>query len=276
MNMRVVTFGAAVAAFVAFALPVAQAQDTTDTALQKIIESSSRSPSSVARDPYRHPYEVLKFFGLRDDMTVVEILPGGATAYWTEILAPYLREKGKYIAAIGDNEAASDERRQMNTAFRAKLIADPHLYDRVQVNLFGSSRYDVAPANSADMVLTFRNVHNWMADGTADAMFQSFFKVLKPGGILGVEEHRANDDQPQDPQAKSGYVRQDYIIALAEKAGFQFAGSSEINANPKDTKDYPGGVWTLPPNYKQGDHERAKFAAIGESDRSILKFVKPQ
>ena len=276
MNMRVVTFGLAVMALVALALPAAQAQDTTDTALQKAIEAPSRSPSSVKRDQYRHPYEVLKFFGLRDDMTVVEILPGGGTAYWTEILAPYLREKGKYIAAIGDNEAGSDERREMNSAFRAKLVADPHLYDRVQVNLFGSSRYDVTPANSADMILTFRNVHNWMADGTADAMFQAFFKALKPGGILGVEEHRANADQPQDPQAKSGYVRQDYIIALAEKAGFQFAGSSEINANPKDTKDYAGGVWTLPPNLKQGDHERAKYAAIGESDRAILKFVKPQ
>jgi predicted methyltransferase len=229
----------------------------------------------VARDPYRHPYEVLRFFGLRDNQTVVEILPGGAGAYWPEILAPYLRERGKYIAAIGDDEVTNAEARMLNPAFRKKVADTPQLYDRAAITEFGADRRDIAPPGTADLVLTFRNVHNWMTTGEADAVFRTFYKALKPGGVLGVEEHRGRPDQPQDPLAKSGYVRTDVIIALAEKAGFQLAASSEINANPKDTKDYSVGVWALPPSYRMGDQDRAKYAAIGESDRAVLKFVKP-
>ena len=140
---------------------------------------------------------------------------------------------------------------------------------------FAGDRHDIAPPGSADLVVTFRNIHNWMARGEAEAAFRSFYKALKPGGVLGVEEHRGRTDQPQDPAAKSGYVRQDYAIALAEGAGFKFVASSEVNANPKDTKDYPAGVWTLPPTLRLGDRDRAKYEAIGESDRFVLKFVKP-
>ena len=134
---------------------------------------------------------------------------------------------------------------------------------------------DLVPPGTADAVLTFRNVHNWMADGTADAVFASVFRALKPGGTLGLEEHRGRVDLPQDPLAKSGYVREDVVIGLVEKAGFRLAARSEANSNPKDTKDYPDGVWTLPPSYRLKDKDRARYAAIGESDRMLLKFVKP-
>jgi predicted methyltransferase len=200
-------------------------------------------------------------------------LPGGA-GYWTEILAPYLRDRGVYYAAVAEKNA-SEEAERMNATFDAKLKAAPALYGKVLVTEFGGDRHDIAPPGTADLVVTFRNVHNWMAKGEADEAFAAFFEALKPGGILGVEEHRGRADRPQDPKAKSGYVRQDYAIKLAEKAGFKFVGSSEINANPRDTKDHPQGVWTLPPTYRMGDKDRAKYQAIGESDRFVLKFVKP-
>jgi len=252
----------------------AAAAEPADPALLRIVEGPQRAPENVARDAYRNPAETLRFLGLTPSMTVVEILPGGGKAYWTEILAPYLRDKGKYVAAIADDEAASDARKRVNTDFRNKLVNDPQLYDRAQVNLFGTDRRDIAPPNSADMVLTFRNLHNWMASGDVEAVLESIHKALKPGGILGIEEHRGSPDQPQDPAAKSGYVREDYAIALIEKAGFRLEAASEVNANPKDTKDHPGGVWTLPPSYRLGDQDRAKYAEIGESDRFLLRFVK--
>jgi predicted methyltransferase len=252
----------------------AAAQDAADAKLTELIKGAQRSPANVARDASRHPYEMLRFFGLKDTMTVVEILPGGATAYWTEILAPYLRDKGVYYAAVGEKNA-SDELERLNAGFDSKLKAAPTLYGKVRVTEFGGDRHDVAPPGTADMVVTFRNIHNWMAAGEADDAFAAFYKALKPGGILGVEEHRGRADRPQDPKAKSGYVRQDYAIKLAEKAGFKFAASSEINANPKDTKDYAKGVWTLPPTFRLGDKDRAKYEAIGESDRFVLRFVKP-
>jgi predicted methyltransferase len=252
----------------------AAAQQVDDAKLLALVKGSQRSPANTVRDQARHPYEMLRFFGLTDTMTVVEVLPGGRTAYWTEILAPYLRDRGVYYAAIGE-KGASEEIDRLNAGFNAKLAAVPALYGKVRVTEFGGDRHDIVPPGEADLVLTFRNIHNWMAAGEADAAFASFFKALKPGGILGVEEHRGRADRPQDPKAKSGYVRQDYAIRLAEKAGFRLAGSSEINANPKDTKDYPQGVWTLPPTYRLGDKDRARYAAIGESDRFVLKFVKP-
>ena len=248
--------------------------DEPDTKLQALVSGPQRTPTMAARDGSRHPYEVLHFFGLRDDMTVVEIWPGGA-GYWTEILAPYLRDHGAYYAANDEIAGATEGALKSNAAFAAKMAATPALYDRVRVTEFGADRHEIAPAGTADMVVTFRNVHNWMASHEADAAFQTFFKALKPGGILGLEEHRGLTTVPQDPEAKSGYVRQDYVIALAERAGFKFVGASEINANPRDTKDYAAGVWTLPPVFRLGQVDRAKYEAIGESDRMVLKFVKP-
>jgi predicted methyltransferase len=243
-------------------------------ALQALIAGAQRSDSNRARDVYRHPLEVLTFFGVADHSSVVEILPG-APGYWTEILGPYLKARGHYIAANGDKDSNAPEVQKDNADFAAKIAADAADYGKVEVVEFHPGAKELASAGTVDFVLTFRNIHNWMKAGVADQAFATFFKALKPGGVLGVEEHRGRDDQPQDPLAKSGYVRQDYAIALAEKAGFKFAGASEANANPKDTKDYPAGVWTLPPTYRLKDQDREKYAAIGESDRFVLKFVKP-
>ena len=270
--MRILGRLLAVLLVVAFC-PAGFAADQDDAKLLSLVKGSQRSAANIARDPPRHPYEVLRFFGVTESMTVVEILPGGS-GYWTEILAPYLRDRGVYYAAIGEKNA-SEEGERMNAAFNAKMEASPALYNRVRITEFGGDRHDIAPPGSADMVITFRNVHNWMARGDVDEAFAAFYKALKPGGTLGVEEHRGRNDRAQDPKAKSGYVRQDYAIKLAEKAGFKFVASSEINANPKDTKDYPEGVWTLPPTFRLGAKDRAKYEAIGESDRFVLKFVKP-
>jgi predicted methyltransferase len=246
----------------------------TDPALQTLIGGSQRSAVNSVRDRYRNPGEVLTFFGVKPDSVVVEILPG-AGGYWTEILAPYLKEKGRYIAANGEKASPSADVQKDNAALAAKLAADPADYSKVEVTEFAGDKHAIAPQGTADFVLTFRNIHNWMAAGTTGDAFAAFYKALKPGGVLGVEEHRGKPDEPQDPLAKSGYVRQDVAIGFAEAAGFKFIGSSEVNANPKDTKDYPAGVWTLPPTYKLGATDHAKYEAIGESDRFILKFQKP-
>jgi predicted methyltransferase len=268
--------GKAVAPFlvlVALTGPVG-AGDDNQAKLQATIDGPQRSNQNRLRDVYRHPLETLSFFGLRDDQTVVEISP--STGWWTEILAPYLRDHGTYYAAVPDNKSASPEQRDHIRQFGAKLAGDPQVYDKVIVTEFASGKVKSAPPGSADLVLTFRNIHNWLANGTVDSAFRAFYRVLKPGGVLGVEEHRASPDRPQDRQAKSGYVREDVIIALAEKAGFRLAARSEINANPKDTKDYPAGVWTLPPTLRLKDQDRDRYLAIGESDRATLKFVKPK
>ena len=237
-----------------------------DPALAAIIDGPQRSEANKARDQYRHPLEVLTFFGVEADSNVVEVVPGKA-GYWVEILAPYLKDRGHYTASGNPERDIAP--------LKARIAASPELYGKTVITGFTGGDQEIAPENSADFVLTFRNVHNWLRAGTADAAFHAFYRALKPGGILGVEEHRGRPDQPQDPQAKSGYVRQDYAIALAGKAGFKLIGSSEVNANPKDTKDYPEGVWTLPPTYRLKDQDREKYSAIGESDRFVLKFVKP-
>jgi predicted methyltransferase len=244
----------------------APALQQPDPTLAAIIDGPQRGDANKARDRYRHPLEVLTFFGVQADSNVVEIVPGKA-GYWVEILAPYLKDRGRYTAS-------GDAQRDI-APVKARIAASPELYGKTTITEFTGGDQEIAPPGSADFVLTFRNIHNWMRAGTADAAFRAFYKALKPGGILGVEDHRARSDQPQDPQAKSGYVRQDFAIALAGKAGFKLIGSSEINANPKDAKDYPDGVWTLPPTYRLKDQDRDKYSAIGESDRFVLKFAKP-
>jgi predicted methyltransferase len=237
--------------------------------LDQAIHSPQRSPKFAGRDAARHPAAELAFFGLRPDATVVEIWPGGG--YWTEILAPYLKTSGMLYTALPagmPDEAASA------AAFRAKLAANPTLFSNVKVTALGPSSDEIAPPGSADLVLTFRNVHNWMDGGYAPKAFAAMYKALKPGGTLGVEEHRGDPAKPQDPKAASGYVRQDYTVALAESAGFHLVGSSEIDANPRDTKNWPEGVWTLPPTFALGAKDHARYAAIGEADNFVLKFRK--
>ena len=238
-----------------------------------LLSGTHRSPGNVARDPYRHPAETLAFFGIRGDSKVVEILPGSG-GYYMEILAPFLRDKGLYVAASRDELAApqyvSDHQKLL-----ARLQAEPALYGKVLVTKFNTDRHEIAPPGSADFVLTFRNLHNWIERGEAEASLRAFYKALKSGGVLGVVDHRGRTDLAQAEQMKSGYVREDFAIALIERAGFVLAGRSEVNANSKDGKDHPEGVWTLPPTYRLKDKDRAKYAAIGESDRFTLKFVKP-
>lgn len=253
-------------------LPAAAAQ--ADVRLQEIANGDHRSGENRARNDYRHPVETLSFFGLKDDMTVVELWPGGG--WYTEILAPYLREKGHFIAAGFDQDVKDGYYARGTAALAAKLAARPDLYDRVTVSeLAPPHKATIAPAGSADLVLTFRNLHNWMGQGQAEAVLAAAFRALKPGGVLGLVEHRGDPAKPQDPAAKSGYVTEAHAIALAEQAGFRLAARSEVNANPKDTKDYPKGVWTLPPNLALGEEDRDRFQAIGESDRMTLKFIKP-
>jgi predicted methyltransferase len=241
-------------------------------ALARAIAAPSRSPANVARDPYRHPREVIEFFGIRADSVVVEILPGSA-GYYMEILAPLLKDNGRYIAASRDAAAApqyiADHRKLL-----ARLAAEPQLYGKVVVTQFNAGLHEIAPPGSADFVLTFRNLHNWVERNEVEGSLRAFYRALKPGGVLGVVDHRGRTDLSQDAQMKTGYLRQDYAVALIEKAGFRLAAASEANANPKDTKDHPAGVWTLPPTYRLKDQDRDKYRAIGESDRFTLKFVK--
>lgn len=241
--------------------------------LQTIVAGSHREAENAARDNYRHPVETLAFFGLRDDMKVVEIQPGSA-GWWTEILAPYLRDRGIYYAAH-PQEGESKGARATRESFQRKLAAHPDLYSKVNVTPFSLKGSEIAPPGSLDMVLTFRNLHNWIERGLAVETLRMFHTALKPGGILAIEDHRAKTGKPQDPYASDGYVREDYAIDLAEKAGFKLLARSEVNANPKDTKDYRAGVWTLPPSYRLKDEDRARYQAIGESDRFTLTFVKP-
>jgi predicted methyltransferase len=206
-------------------------------------------------------------------MTVVEVSPGGG--YWTEILGPYLKDKGTYYTAMVPR-GASERAAQSVDAWQKKLADNKAHWGDVKVTEFGKGSYDIAPAGSADLVITSRNVHNWMGAGFQDEAFAAFYKALKPGGTLSVEEHRGSADQPQDPKAASGYVREDHTIELAKKAGFKMVARSELLANPKDTKDYAKGVWTLPPTLTLGEQDRAKYVAIGEADGLLLNFQKPK
>ena len=210
-------------------------------------------------------------------MTVIEISPGGG-GWYTEIIAPYVRGTGVYYAANYDPLSDQEYYRKNSRRFVDKLAARLDLYDHAIVTVFAPPvKTDIAPPETADMVLMFRNIHNWMemGDGAAPSAFAAAYSALRPGGILGLVQHRGDPARPQDPSAESGYVREDYVITLAESAGFELLDRSEINANPKDTRDHPDGVWTLPPNLEQGDTDREKYLAIGESDRMTLKFRKP-
>lgn len=248
---------------VTLTLAAVGAQAQAADPLKAAVAADNRLVGNVARDAWRHPYETLSFFGIKPTDTVVELAPGGG--WYTEILAPYLRDAGQLYAADGGS-----------ARFKAKMES-MGVYAKVKITSFDANKglLDIAPAGTADAVLTFRNVHNWMGSGKAQDVFNAAFKALKPGGVLGVEEHRLPASRAQDAKAPNGYVHEATVIKFAEAAGFKLAGRSEVNANPKDTADHPEGVWTLPPTYALKDKDRAKYQAIGESDRMTLKFVKP-
>lgn len=241
------------------------------TTIEEAVAGPFRNEENRARDVYRHPVETLQFFGLQPEMTVVEISPGAG--WYMEILAPLVSAKGQYIAALPPS--SSEYMKKLNEKVQAWIDSHPELAGKIQTATFNPPE-DIVPEGTADMILTFRNVHNWMARGNAQEAFNAFYKALKPGGVLGVVEHRANAKSKRDPKAKSGYVREADVIAMAQKAGFKLEAKSEINANPKDTKNHPQGVWTLPPTFRLGEKDKEKYQAIGESDRMTLKFVKPQ
>jgi predicted methyltransferase len=254
--------------------------DAAPTTLEAAVAGAWRPAADRARDPWRHPLESLEFWGLKPGQTVVEFWPGAG--WYTDILAPFLAGTGGKLYAA-DLQAADPEGREMVEAYRRKLADKPKLYGQVDITAFGPTSGPVAPAGSADVVLFLRNVHNWMAAGLAEKAFRDAFAALKPGGVLGVEEHRADPASVPDVMASSGYVPQAYVAQLGKEAGFELAAASEINANPRDTRDHPFGVWTLPPVRRSSPRgqaadphfDHAKYDAVGESDRMTLKFVKP-
>lgn len=251
--------------------PVVPEVFATPKTIEEAVASPFRTTTFTTRDVYRHPVETLKFFGLKPNMKVIEIAPGAG--WYMEILAPFLNDKGHYTMAARLTPATGEFQTNAPAEWAKK---HPEIAKNISAVDFDLSLPEVklgAPA-SVNMVLTFRNVHNWMSKQNENIAFKAFYKVLKRGGILGVVEHRANVDQ-KDPLAKSGYVRESDVIKMAKKAGFHLVAKSEINANPKDTKDYENGVWTLPPTLTLKDQDREKYLAIGESDRMTLKFVKP-
>ena len=243
--------------------------------LSQLTDAPHRTPQEKARDEYRHPVATLNFFDVQKDMTVVEIWPGGG--WYTSILAPWLYKSGTYYAAHFPEDSDIPFYHRSVTQFKAKLAEHPEIYDHVRVTALNPPSYTViAPAGTVDRVLTFRNVHNWAKAGKTEAVFASFYQALKPGGILGVVEHRAPEVRPLERQIETGYMSEGYVIAQAEQAGFKLVDQSEINANPKDQANHPAGVWTLPPSLRLGDKDRDTYEAIGESDRMTLKFVKPE
>jgi predicted methyltransferase len=250
----------------------APASNITHEQFAPLLKGDWRVPQNAARDQYRHPEQTLQFFGLRHEQTVIEITPGNG--WYSELLAPMLKEKGHYVAAIVD-PAVSDYAKKSAASLKQKYAADPLHYDKVQVVEYQPTAPVFGTPGSADSVLTFRNVHNWTDAHNEVATFKAFYAVLKPGGTLGVVDHRAKPGTTAQENEKNGYLPTDYVIKLATDAGFKLVGQSEVNANPKDTKDYPDGVWTLPPALVKGEQDKAKYLAIGESDRMTLRFIKP-
>ncbi|RAK58901.1 methyltransferase [Phenylobacterium hankyongense] len=253
------------------------------TTLAAAVAGAWRSPADKARDRWRHPVETLTFWGLKPGQTVVEFWPGAG--WYTDIVAPFLAATGGklYAANLQLDDPKDAAGREVVDAYRRRIAAKPKLYGQVEITAFGPTSGPVAPAGSADLVLFLRNLHNWMAAGVVDKAFRDAFAALKPGGVLGVEEHRADAGGVPDLLAESGYVQQAYVVQLAQEAGFKLDQASEINANPHDSKDHPFGVWTLPPVRRSSPRgqpddpkfDHAKYDAIGESDRMTLRFVKP-
>ena len=253
-------------------VPPTSASDFTASQLDQVLAGDWRSPANRARDVYRHPKATLQFFGVQPDQTVIEITPGGG--WYSEILAPLLNDNGHYIAAVTAPRQDAEARRD-DSALHRLFAAAPARYGNASIVEFDPRAPVFGPPASADTVLTFRNVHNWVQAGTAPAMFKAFFTVLRPGGVLGVADHRAAPGASLESVKGSGYLPTDYVVKLAVDAGFVLDGSSEVNANPQDTRDHPKGVWTLPPTLTLGEQDLAKYQAIGESDRMTLRFVKP-
>jgi predicted methyltransferase len=243
--------------------------------LKQAATGDHRPAAHIERNQFRHPVETLRFFDVDRDMTVVEIWPGGA-GWYTEVLAPWLRDKGTFYAAQFPPDSDIPFYTRNLEKYRAKLADKPDVYDQVTITYLWPPQYtEIAPPGTADRVLTFRNVHNWAKAGKTDAYFQAFFEALKPGGILGVVEHRAPEGRSVENQIESGYMTEAFVIEAAEKAGFRLEARSEINANPKDNATHPEGVWTLPPTLRLGEQNREQYLAVGESDRMTLRFVKP-
>lgn len=265
---------ALLAAAIALPLP-ALAAPNVDELLDQAIEGQHRSAENRARDTFRRPKMTLLFFGIEPTMNVVEISP--AAGWYTEIIAPVLKDRGQYTAAVPKvDDKTPEPMRQRDAAFRDKLASGKAIYGNAKINSYDPAAPVFAPAGSADLVVTFRNVHNWAKPGHTDAMFKGFFNALKKGGVLGVVEHRAKPGTELKQQVDSGYMTEDYVIAAAERAGFRFDAASELNSNWRDTKDHPGGVWNLPPNLRGvPEADKPKYQAIGESDRMTLRFVKP-
>ena len=274
------------AAAAVLAVSAAATAATPDPVLVDVVAGDWRKPDDRARDAARHPVESLTFWGLKPGMTILEVQPGGG--WWTDILAPYAaRTGGKYYATGPDieNPDLSKRGREIRGQMEKKFADGKNLYGEVGIVNWGTSSKPL-PSNQYDFILVARSIHGWMRnEGMVEKAMTEFFNALKPGGVLAIEQHRANPG-PQDPEAKSGYVTEAYVLEQAGKAGFKLDGRSEINANPKDTKDHPFGVWTLPPArisvaYGSGkdpdpDFDHAPYDAIGESDRMTLRFVKPQ
>jgi predicted methyltransferase len=252
--------------------PAVPRDAVTAAAIEAVLAGEHRSPENRARDAWRHPLETLLFFGIKPDMTVAEVWPGTG-GWYTEVLAPLLAAHGKlYVAQIPPAPRNPYVTASL-AAYQAKLAARPDRYGKVTVTTLGPDGQEIAPPASCDLVVTFRNLHSWMNLGYAPQAFAAMRRALKPDGILGVVGHRGPAG-PQDRRATNGYVAEQYAITLIEAAGFELVERSEINANPQDTRDYEQGVWALPPDLRQGNRERAKFQAIGESDRFTLKFRK--
>lgn len=265
------------------AAPVATAEPAGPEAgsLEWALAGDWRTEEERARDAWRNPKETLEFFGLEPGQSVVEIWPGGG--WYTKVIAPYLAAgDGTYTAVMFDPEASERAARALER-FQETYGGAPERFGEIEYGFLSPESDGFAPEGEADLVLTFRNVHNWMAGGYEAKVFEEAFAALKPGGVLGVVEHRLPSAEEQDPQARNGYVHEDYVKALAAAAGFEFDGASEVNANPADTANHPFGVWTLPPRSFSGSDERptpddfdpAAYLAIGESDRMTLRFVKP-
>lgn len=277
MSAAILSFRTLVTAACLFAAIAPARSFAAAPSLDEVLAQPHRSPENKARDVYRHPAQTLAFFGLKADQNVVEVWPG--RGWYAEILAPFLRESGQYTAAgfvVAPGKVTESFRIESAKRLQAKFDSNPAVYGKPRITqLGGPDEWVAAPAASADLVLTFRNVHNWLDEGYADAMFKAFFAALKPGGVLGVEEHRAKPGTSLEVMKKSGYVTEALVIELAQAAGFTLDARSEINANPLDTADHPEGVWTLPPTLKLGDQDREKYLKIGESDRMTLRFKKP-